>query len=140
MAADLTKGSHRSNLCLGFFGVAITAGATLSTFIAGRSADALGYPAAFLILAICGAAAAASVLLTVPDGAGKIKGKEVRSYLAQKGRTLRDKGEILAHRYRESIVNRSHNATLRLRHAIPKRFSGYSLWRLAKKALGGRSA
>jgi MFS family permease len=135
MAADLTKGSNRFNLCLGFFGVAITAGATLSTFIAGRSAGALGYPIAFLILAICGAAAAASVLLTVPDGAGKIKGKEVHSYLANKGRTRRRKGESVAHRYRESIINRGHNATLRLRHAISKRSLGEPLWRLAKKAL-----
>jgi MFS family permease len=140
MAADLTKGSNRFNLCLGFFGIAITAGATLSTFIAGRSADAFGYPTAFLILAICGAAAAASVLLTVPNGAGKLKGEEVRSYLANKGRSLRHKGQSLVHVYHVSIKTRGHNATLRLRHALSKRSTSESFWRFAKKVLpAGRS-
>jgi MFS family permease len=99
MAADLTRGSNRFNLCLGFFGIAITGGATLSNFLAGRSADAFGYPAAFVILAICGAVAAASVMLTVPDGAGQVKAEKVRTYLISQGQRLGSKGQSLVNRY-----------------------------------------
>ena len=74
MAADLTRGSHRFNLCLGFFGIAITAGATLGNTAGGWVADHLGYPAAFLLLAVFGAAAVASVWFTVRDGAGQTQG------------------------------------------------------------------
>lgn len=88
MAADLTRGSNRFNLCLGFFGIAITAGATLGTLIGGRSADAFGYPTAFLILAACGVATVGSVFFTVPDGAGKTKGSSVRHYIKRKRRDI----------------------------------------------------
>lgn len=71
MAADLTKGTHRFNLCLGFFGIAITFGATLGTALAGHAADRLGFPITFLILGACGLAAVASVLFAVRDGAGR---------------------------------------------------------------------
>ena len=71
MAADLTRGSNRFNLCLGFFGIAITFGATLATALAGHLADHVGFSLTFLSLGICGVAAAGSVLLTVRDGAGR---------------------------------------------------------------------
>ncbi len=92
MAADLTRGSNRFNLCLSFFGIAITAGATLGNAVGGRAADALGYPAAFLILAAFGVLAVGSVFLTVPDGAGKTKGSSVGHYIKRKRHDI-------AHRY-----------------------------------------
>ena len=73
MAADLTRGSNRFNLCLGFFGITITLGATLGTLIAGHLADHLGFAITFLILGGCGVVAVASVLVAVGDGAGKVR-------------------------------------------------------------------
>lgn len=75
MAADLTRGSNRFNLCLGFFGITITLGATLGTLIAGNLADHLGFVLTFLILGGCGAVAVASVLVAVRDGAGRVRGR-----------------------------------------------------------------
>lgn len=71
MAADLTRGSNRFNLCLGFFGIAVTVGATLGTALAGHLADHLGFSLTFLSLGICGMTATGSVLLAVRDQAGQ---------------------------------------------------------------------
>ena len=77
MAADLTRGSNRFNLCLGFFGIAITAGATVGTALAGHVADHVGFALTFLSLGVCGCIATGSVLVTVEDGAGRSrKGRE----------------------------------------------------------------
>jgi len=62
VAADLTVGTTRFNLCLGLMGLAVAAGATLSTLLAGFVADMFGQPAAFVVLACCGAMA----MLAVP--------------------------------------------------------------------------
>ncbi len=62
VVADLTLGTARFNLCLGLMGLAVAAGATLSTLVAGLVADVFGQPAAFTVLACCGAAA----MLAVP--------------------------------------------------------------------------
>ena len=67
VAADLTWGTERFNLCMGVLGLAVAGGATLSTLIAGLIADQLG-EAAFLALAGCGAMAVIGVLTApAPD-------------------------------------------------------------------------
>jgi MFS family permease len=68
VAADLTWGTKRFNLCMGVLGLAVAGGATLSTLIAGLIADQLGEKAAFLALAGCGAMAVVGVLTApAPD-------------------------------------------------------------------------
>jgi MFS family permease len=67
IADDLTRGLNRFNLCIGIFGLAAFAGAALSTTLAGWIADAAGEPAAFLGLALAGAAGTALVWLAMPD-------------------------------------------------------------------------
>jgi len=67
IAADLTRGLNRFNLCIGVFGLAAFAGAAVSTTLAGWIADAAGEPAAFLSLALAGAAGTALVWLAMPD-------------------------------------------------------------------------
>lgn len=64
VAAELTRGTERFNLCLGAFGLATGAGATLSTLIAGSVAASAGRVAAFLLLAGFGAAAVLAAFVT----------------------------------------------------------------------------
>lgn len=66
VAADLTRGTRRFNLCMGLLGLAVGAGATLSTTIAGLVADRLGNGPALLTLAAAGAAAVLG-LLALPE-------------------------------------------------------------------------
>jgi MFS family permease len=54
VAADLTRGSGRFNLTLGALGVAISIGASLSTFFTGVTAAAFGGTVAYLGLALAG--------------------------------------------------------------------------------------
>jgi MFS family permease len=54
VANDLTRGTGRFNLTLGALGVAISVGASLSTFFAGTVAAAFGGKAAYLGLALAG--------------------------------------------------------------------------------------
>ena len=67
IAADLTMGTERFNLCMGVFGLASSAGATISALVGGMIADEFGHEAAFLILAGCGVAATLSVLAAAPQ-------------------------------------------------------------------------
>ena len=69
VAAELTRGTTRFNLCLGVFGLATAAGATVSTSLAGEIADHLGNPVAFLTLAACGLLAVAAAGLAAPQSA-----------------------------------------------------------------------
>lgn len=62
VAAELTWGTERFNLCIGVLGLAVAGGATLSTLFAGLIADQLGVKTAFLALAACGAMAVLAVL------------------------------------------------------------------------------
>lgn len=62
VAADLTRGTRRFNLCLGLLGLAAGAGATLSTTVAGLVADRVGNGPALALLAIVGAAAMVGLL------------------------------------------------------------------------------
>ncbi len=66
VAADLTRGTRRFNLCMGLLGLAVGAGATLSTAIAGLVADRFSNGPALLVLAAVGAAAVL-VLLALPE-------------------------------------------------------------------------
>lgn len=70
VAAELTRGTTRFNLCLGVFGLATAAGATISTSLAGEIADHVGHPAAFLTLAAWGLLAVAAAGLAAPRNAG----------------------------------------------------------------------
>lgn len=63
VAADLTRGTRRFNLCLGLLGLAAGAGATLSTTAAGLVADRFGNGPALLTLAAVGATAMLGVLV-----------------------------------------------------------------------------
>ncbi|MFL5252317.1 MAG: MFS transporter [Rhodopila sp.] len=69
MAADLSRGSGHFNLCMGFLGLAMYAGAALSTSLAGAIADAAGMPLAFLTLAGIGTIAVCVVWLAMPETA-----------------------------------------------------------------------
>jgi MFS family permease len=64
VAADLTLGTDRFNLCMGVLGLAAAGGATLSTLVAGLIADDFGTTAAFLALAGCGLMAVFAALTT----------------------------------------------------------------------------
>ena len=66
VAAGLTRGTGRFNLCLGLFGLATAAGATVSTSVAGAIADHAGNPIAFLTLAACGIGAVAAAWFAAP--------------------------------------------------------------------------
>lgn len=63
VAADLTRGTRRFNLCMGLLGLAVGAGATLSTTIAGLVADRFGNGPALLVLASVGVAAVLGLLM-----------------------------------------------------------------------------
>jgi MFS family permease len=67
IAADLTRGTNRFNLCLGALGLAAALGATLSTTLAGTLADTHGLTPALLTLATCGTAAILLVALAMPE-------------------------------------------------------------------------
>ena len=66
VAADLTLGTRRFNLCLGLLGLAAGAGATLSTTIAGLVADRFGNGPALMLLASVGGSAVVA-LLAMPE-------------------------------------------------------------------------
>ena len=67
VAADVTRGTNRFNLCLGLFGLAAGLGATVSTTLGGALASHLGNRAAFLALGAAGAAAMALVGFGLPE-------------------------------------------------------------------------
>jgi MFS family permease len=54
VAADLTRGSGRFNLCMGLLGLAVGGAATVSSLLGGRLADH-SMTLAFLVLALAGA-------------------------------------------------------------------------------------
>ncbi len=62
VASDLSRGTGRFSACMGLLGLAVGAGATLSTWLAGMVADRLGPDAALIALAAAGVAAMATVL------------------------------------------------------------------------------
>lgn len=62
VAADLTRGTRRFNLCMGLLGLTAGAGATLSTAISGLVADRVGNGPALLALAAAGLAGVLGLL------------------------------------------------------------------------------
>jgi MFS family permease len=56
IAADISRGTGRFNLCMGVMGLAGGIGATISTALAGATADAFGTSSAFLLMAATGVA------------------------------------------------------------------------------------
>ena len=71
VAADLTRASGRFNLTLGSLGVAIAAGASVSTTLAGVTANWLGDSAAFLFLALAGLAGVLLLWFVMPETAAR---------------------------------------------------------------------
>lgn len=67
IAADLTVGTNRFNLCLGTLSLAMGIGAALSTVIAGDVAQAFSPEIAFAALGIAGLAATLLVALAMPE-------------------------------------------------------------------------
>jgi len=76
VAADLTRGTRRFNLCMGLLGLAVGAGATLSTTVAGVVADRFGNGPALLALSAVGVAAVLGVLV-LPETRGSPSGSTV---------------------------------------------------------------
>ncbi|MCQ8241946.1 MFS transporter [Rhizosaccharibacter radicis] len=68
VASDLSRGTGRFNLCLGFLGTAMGAGAALSTTLAGAVAD-VSLPLGFLVLAAAGGACLLAVWLLLAETA-----------------------------------------------------------------------
>ncbi len=66
ITADLTRGTGRFNLCMGFFGLAVGIGASFSTTLAGFVADR-SVSLSFLMLAVAGAACVLMVWLLFGD-------------------------------------------------------------------------
>ncbi len=67
IAADVTRGKDRFNLCIGIFGLAVGIGATLSTSLAGWVASLAGERLAFAALAGAGMAGLALLAAAMPE-------------------------------------------------------------------------
>jgi MFS family permease len=67
IAADVTRGTGRFNLCMGVIGLAVFIGASFSTALAGWVSDAAGASAAFGTLALAGAAGTALIWFAMPE-------------------------------------------------------------------------
>lgn len=66
-AADLTRGTNRFNLCMGFFGLAVGVGGTISTGLAGAVASWVSPAAAFAMLGGIGLLCVLLTLLAMPE-------------------------------------------------------------------------
>jgi MFS family permease len=67
IAADITRGTGRFNLCMGFLGLWIAGAATLSTSLGGLIADRASTSMAFLVLAGAGVAGTLLVWAVMPE-------------------------------------------------------------------------
>jgi MFS family permease len=67
IAADLTRGTNRFNLCMGVVGLAVGVGATISTTAAGWIAGRFGHELAFLALGAAGLASVLLALVAMPE-------------------------------------------------------------------------
>jgi MFS family permease len=76
VAADLTRGTNRFNLCMGLFGLAVNIGATVSTTAAGAIAATFGYWIAFAALAAVGLLTLAMALFLMPETGQARSGKK----------------------------------------------------------------
>src|SRR5262249_10153478 len=76
VADDLTRETGHFTLCLGVLGVAVSAGAILSTTVAGGIADAHGASAAIACLAAAGLAGTILVVAAMPETAPHLEEEE----------------------------------------------------------------
>jgi MFS family permease len=67
IAADITRGTGRFNLCMGLIGLAGGIGASISTSLAGLAADSFGTAAAFVALSLPGIAALLLTFFALPE-------------------------------------------------------------------------
>jgi MFS family permease len=67
VAADLTRGTGRFNLCIGGIGLGVGVGATISTAVAGTVATQFGNAQAFGVLALAGVLAVLAVVFVMPE-------------------------------------------------------------------------
>lgn len=67
VSADLTRGTAHFNLCMGALGLAVSAGAAISTSLGGWLADTAGVSVAFLCLAAVGLAGTALIWVGLRD-------------------------------------------------------------------------
>ena len=67
VAADLTRGTNRFNLCLGVIGLTAAVGGTVSTALGGWVADLYGTGPALQVLSACGCLAVAAVAFALPE-------------------------------------------------------------------------
>ena len=67
IAADLTRGTNRFNLCMGLFGLAVGLGATISTTLAGDLADRYGQVVALFGLAAAGLGSVLMIAVALPE-------------------------------------------------------------------------
>jgi len=67
VVADITKDTGNFNLALGFVGVAMGIGASISTTLAGEFAQHFGTSSAFLLLAVIGLLAFLVITLAMPE-------------------------------------------------------------------------
>jgi MFS family permease len=67
LAADLTRGSNRFNLCMSLFGLAMGLGGTISTAMAGAIASWVGVGAAYAVLTAAGFAGLLLAALAMPE-------------------------------------------------------------------------
>jgi MFS family permease len=67
VAADLTRGTNRFNLCMGLFGLSVGIGATVSTTVAGAIAAWFGTYAAFTALGATGLLSLVLVYFLMPE-------------------------------------------------------------------------
>jgi MFS family permease len=76
ITADLTRDTGHFTLCLGVLGVAVSAGAILSTTLAGSIADATNAATAIGVLAAVGLAATVFVVAAMPETAPGLEEEE----------------------------------------------------------------
>src|SRR5262249_51241186 len=78
VTSDLAGRSGHFNLALGFIGLAIGIGATMSTSLAGSMADRWGPPTAFVGLAAAGLAATILAWGTMPETKNRVRSGQAR--------------------------------------------------------------
>jgi len=76
-AADLTRGTNRFNLCMGFFGLSVGIGGTISTGLAGAVASWVSPSAAFAMLGGIGLLCVLLTLLAMPETREEISAEAV---------------------------------------------------------------
>lgn len=99
IAADLTEGRGRFNLCVGIFGLAVGIGATVSTTLAGWVADAAGDRMAFALLAAIGLLGVAMIAFVMPETAPKPSGAKPRDLACAPAET------VVTHARRAEVLN-----------------------------------